>query len=55
MAKNSCHHKESSKSTMLVFQMYPPSQNESLKQAWGECIKAIDVANRQLKRRGKEN
>ena len=38
-----------------VFHMYPLTQNEDPKRAWGECIKAIDVSNRQLKRKGKEN
>ena len=38
-----------------VFHMYPLTQNEDPQRAWGECIKAIDVSNRQLKRKGKEN
>ena len=39
-----------------VFQMYPVSQKENEKDAWTECVKAIDGANRQLKRtKGKEN
>ena len=37
-----------------VFQMYPCTQKE-IKECWSECIKAIDVCNRQLHRKGKEN
>ena len=33
-----------------VFQMYPVSQKENEKNAWIECVKAIDGANWQLKR-----
>ena len=36
--------------------MYPKSQKETEKEAWAECVKAIDVANRYLNhKRGKEN
>ena len=39
-----------------VFQMYPKTQKETEKEAWADCVKAIDVANRALNRkRGKEN
>ena len=39
-----------------AFQMYPVSSKENEKNAWSECVKAIDGVNRQLKRRqGKEN
>ena len=39
-----------------VFQMYPKTQKETEKEAWADCVKVIDVANRALNRkRGKEN
>ena len=34
-----------------TFQMYPMSSKENEKDAWAECIKAIDSSNRQLKRK----
>ena len=37
-----------------TFQMYPMSSKENEKDAWAECIKAIDSSNRQLKRKNPE-
>ena len=31
-----------------AFQMYPKTQKETEKDAWVECVKAIDVVNRAL-------
>ena len=39
-----------------VFHMFPITQRENEQDSWKECVRAIDVANRQLKRqKGKEN
>ena len=38
-----------------VFQMYPCFQKTSEKEAWAECVRAIDESNRRLNRKGKEN
>ena len=36
--------------------MYPKTQKETEKEAWAECVKAIDVANRALShKRGKDH
>ena len=40
--------KQMGKLFTAAFQMYPKTQKETEKDAWAECVKAIDVVNRAL-------
>ena len=37
------------------FEYYPKESNENEKELWEACVTAIDVKNRALKKRNKEN